>query len=88
MSKGTIVTVQTTGGSRATVKQPQKQSASRVQTAADPIVHVNDIQEFSTSGATTNHTLVYNATLGKYENKNVNTVPFSLSDTTIYGGTF
>jgi len=88
MSKGTIVTVQTTGGSRATVKQPQRQVASRVQTAADPIVHVDDIQEFSTAAPTTNETFVYNATIGKYENKDINTIPFSLSDTTIYGGTF
>ena len=88
MSKGTIVTVQTTGGSRATVKQPQRQVASRVQTAADPVVHVNDIQEFSTAAPTTDQTFVYNAATGKYQNKDVNTIPFSLSDTTIFGGTF
>lgn len=88
MSQGTVVTVLTTGGSRATVKHPQKQVASRVQTAADPIVHVDDIQEFSTTAPATNQTFVYNGTTGKYQNKDVNTVPFNLSDTTIYGGTF
>ncbi len=88
MSLGTQVTVMTTGGSKATVKQPQKQLASRVQTAADPIVHVDDIQEFSTSAPTTNQTFVYNAATGKYQNKDVNVLPFSLSDTVVFGGNF